>query len=127
LQAQSFSRLEDIEIVGALIYTGTDPAGKQLSSLFAGSDLVRHIIEDNSANVREILDRLTTAVKSVTLTYIIPETNLDCRTPSLISLGLKLPTFETPNLLAQRPGEPVRDRDRRALVMIFKEEIGASV
>ena len=42
---------------------GSDMAGRQLSGLFTGSSTFRQLIDDNDVNVREILDRLTVAVK----------------------------------------------------------------
>lgn len=50
-------------VIGALLYTGTDPAGKQLSAIFTGSDTVRQLIDVNETDVRMLLDQLTTAVK----------------------------------------------------------------
>jgi hypothetical protein len=42
---------------------GSDAAGQQLSTLFTGSPVFRQLIDENDVNVREILDRLRTAVK----------------------------------------------------------------
>lgn len=52
-------------VIGVLLYTGTDPAGKQLSAIrvFTGSDVVRELIEVNQTDVCALLDQLTTAVK----------------------------------------------------------------
>lgn len=50
-------------VIGALLYTGTDPAAKQLSAVFTGSDAVRQLIDVNETDVRTLLDHLTTAVK----------------------------------------------------------------
>jgi hypothetical protein len=50
-------------VVGALLYTGTDPAAKQLSAIFTGSDTVRKLIDTNETDVRTLLDQMTTAVK----------------------------------------------------------------
>jgi len=61
----SFSNLEDMEIIGAILYTGVDPAGRQLSAVFGGSKNIVNLINENETNIRLILDRLTTAVKYV--------------------------------------------------------------
>ncbi|KAI0245344.1 hypothetical protein BJV78DRAFT_1158716 [Lactifluus subvellereus] len=61
--SQSVENLYDIVVIGALLYVGDDAAGCQLSSLFTGSPIVRQLIDKNEVNVREILDRLTVAVK----------------------------------------------------------------
>jgi hypothetical protein len=55
--------LYGISVIGALIYLDNDAAGQQLSSLFTGSPVFRQLIDDNDVNVREILDRLRTAIK----------------------------------------------------------------
>jgi hypothetical protein len=52
-----------LEVVGAILYTGTDPAGRQLSTVFGGSDAIRDLINENEADVRTFLDKLTTSVK----------------------------------------------------------------
>ena len=50
-QAESWSNLEDIEVVGAVMYVGDDPAGAQTSGIFAGSENVRGYIDDNHVNI----------------------------------------------------------------------------
>ncbi|KIK10551.1 hypothetical protein PISMIDRAFT_78192, partial [Pisolithus microcarpus 441] len=42
--AEAWSNLEDIEIVGAVMYVGQDPEGHQTSGIFGGSDVVREFI-----------------------------------------------------------------------------------
>jgi ABC-type transporter Mla subunit MlaD len=54
-----------MEIISSILYTGIDPAGKQLSAVFAGLETVIEMINKNETNIRHILDLLTTAVKSV--------------------------------------------------------------
>lgn len=63
LKSQSVENLYDVVVIGALIYVGNDTAGRQLSTLFTGSPVFRQLIDENDVNVREILDRLTVAVK----------------------------------------------------------------
>ena len=65
MKAASYSNCEDLEVIGALIYTGQDGGAKQLSALFGGSDAVRKLIVNHQINVRELLDKLTTALKYV--------------------------------------------------------------
>jgi hypothetical protein len=50
-QAESWSNLEDIEVVGAVMYMGNDPAGAQTSGIFGGSDNVKGYIDDNHVNI----------------------------------------------------------------------------
>lgn len=62
-QAKTVTNLNEVEIVGAIIYTGNDPIGHQLSRIFTGSGLMRTLVNVNSANVQQWLDNLATAIK----------------------------------------------------------------
>ncbi|KAG1904965.1 uncharacterized protein F5891DRAFT_976545 [Suillus fuscotomentosus] len=53
--AESWSNLEDLEVVGAVMYIGDDPAGAQTSGIFGGSENVRGYIDDNHVNLRQML------------------------------------------------------------------------
>ncbi len=50
-------------MIGAILYTGTDPGARQASTLFGGNSLVKEMISANKTDVRKLLDQLTTAVK----------------------------------------------------------------
>lgn len=52
-----------IAIVGAVIYLGTDPGGRQSSGVFSGAPLVKGVLDKNLTNVKKIVDELTTACK----------------------------------------------------------------
>jgi hypothetical protein len=62
-QAESWSNLEDIEVVGAVMYVGDDPAGAQTSGIFGGSDNVKGYIDDNHVNIRHTLSNYTTVLR----------------------------------------------------------------
>ena len=62
-QAAAFHNLEQIEVVGAIVYTGTDAAARQTSTIFGGSSLVQDILSDTRSDVRKIIDRITTDIK----------------------------------------------------------------
>ncbi|KIO03322.1 hypothetical protein M404DRAFT_145884 [Pisolithus tinctorius Marx 270] len=47
--AEVWSTLEDIEIAGVVMYVGQDPAGRQTSGIFGGSDIIRKYINDPDA------------------------------------------------------------------------------
>ncbi|KAJ8582894.1 hypothetical protein M405DRAFT_867481 [Rhizopogon salebrosus TDB-379] len=61
--AESWSNLEDIEVVGAVMYVGNDPAGAQTSGIFGGSENVRGYIDDNHVNIRQMLSDYTTVLR----------------------------------------------------------------
>lgn len=65
LQAASYWNLNDILVIGAVLYTGTDPGARQASTLFGGNELVKEVISNHKTDVRKLLDQLTTAVKYV--------------------------------------------------------------
>jgi hypothetical protein len=53
--------LADIEVIGAILYVGTDPAARQKSSLFVGSPAAEKLI--GGQDIRKIIDQLTTMIK----------------------------------------------------------------
>jgi hypothetical protein len=63
IQAAAFHNLEEIEVVGAIVYMGTDAAARQTSALFGGSELIKDMLAANPKDVRTILDNITTAIK----------------------------------------------------------------
>ncbi|KAL6297841.1 hypothetical protein BKA93DRAFT_754609 [Sparassis latifolia] len=65
--AASYRNLTDMEVVGAILYVGTDAAGCQTSAIFGGSSAVKKLVEDNQVDVRKLIDDLTTAFKAIQL------------------------------------------------------------
>ena len=47
------------------MYVGDDPAGRQLSGIFGGSDMVRKFINDWGIDVRALMDKYTSIFKCV--------------------------------------------------------------
>ncbi|KAI5983323.1 hypothetical protein F5J12DRAFT_787887 [Pisolithus orientalis] len=58
-----WSNLEDIEIVGVVMYVGQDPAGYQTSGIFGGSETIRNFINENGIDVQSLMDKYTTIFK----------------------------------------------------------------
>jgi hypothetical protein len=50
----------DIEVVGIVIHTGTDPAARQLSGMFSGSDVARLLIDRHKTRVERLTDSIVT-------------------------------------------------------------------
>lgn len=100
--------MDEISIIGAILYRGLDPAGKQLSGLFTGSPVFRQLIDDNDLDVRKLLDRLMVALKYdllaithyafVLMTLSIEHLNL------LSSASTFLPSKPTHQLSGREPG-----------------------
>jgi hypothetical protein len=66
-QAAAYHNLNEIEVVGAIIYTGTDAAARQTSTIFGGLALVQDMLSDTRTDVCKILDRITVDIK-----YVLP-------------------------------------------------------
>ena len=45
------------------MYVGEDPAGRQLSGIFGGSDAVRKFINDRDIDVHALMDKYTSIFK----------------------------------------------------------------
>ncbi|KIO06251.1 hypothetical protein M404DRAFT_24983 [Pisolithus tinctorius Marx 270] len=61
--AEAWSTLEDIEIAGVVMYVGQDPAGRQTSGIFGGSDIIRKYINDHAIDVWGLMDKYTAIFK----------------------------------------------------------------
>lgn len=64
-QAEAVARANDIQLLGAVIYTGNNPAARQISAVFAGSDLCREVIDAHETSIRDVIDTITTELKYV--------------------------------------------------------------
>jgi hypothetical protein len=60
LQCQSYSCLDDIYVGGFVLYTGTAEVGQQAVGVFAGSPLLLDIVNKKQADIKELVDYLTT-------------------------------------------------------------------
>ncbi|KAI6137254.1 hypothetical protein F5141DRAFT_1060119 [Pisolithus sp. B1] len=61
--AEAWSNLEDIEIVGAAMYVGQDPAGHQTSGIFGGSEVIRDFINEKAIDIQGLMDKYTAIFK----------------------------------------------------------------
>ena len=64
-QAEAWCNLEEIQIIGVLMYVGKDPAGHQLSGIFGRSDIVRKFINNHGIDVCDLMDKYTSIFKYV--------------------------------------------------------------
>ncbi|KAG1848657.1 hypothetical protein F4604DRAFT_1935228 [Suillus subluteus] len=63
LSCQAYSRLEDIYVGGFVLYTGTAEAGQRAAGVFAGSPLILDLVNKKQADIKELIDYLTTVIK----------------------------------------------------------------
>ncbi|KAI6145460.1 hypothetical protein BKA82DRAFT_21328 [Pisolithus tinctorius] len=61
--AEAWSTLEDIEIAGVVMYVGQDPAGRQTSGIFGGSNIIQKYINEHAIDVRGLMDKYTAIFK----------------------------------------------------------------
>ncbi|KAI6016319.1 hypothetical protein BKA83DRAFT_4497947 [Pisolithus microcarpus] len=116
--AEAWSNLEDIEIIGTVMYVGQDPAGCQMSGIFGGSEVIRNFINENSIDVWALLDKYTAIFKCL-------------RNGDGIEAGL-IHTGSTGDLgtaldLCCHLKETVRDRNRRVFGSMMKEKLLAAL
>ncbi|KAI5999670.1 hypothetical protein EDD15DRAFT_2193701 [Pisolithus albus] len=116
--AEAWSNLEDIEIVGAVMYVGQDPAGRQTSGIFGGSDVVREFINAKALDVRGLMDKYTAIFKCLrngdgTEARLVDSSSAG---DAATALGLRCHIKETP-----------RDRNRRVFGSMMKEKLLAAL
>ncbi|KAI6127248.1 hypothetical protein F5141DRAFT_1060825 [Pisolithus sp. B1] len=56
-QAEAWSNLKDIKIIGVVMYVRQDPAGCQTSGIFGGSEVIRNFINEHGVNVWALMDK----------------------------------------------------------------------
>ncbi|KIM53375.1 hypothetical protein SCLCIDRAFT_31926 [Scleroderma citrinum Foug A] len=116
--AEAWCNLEEIEIVGVLMYVGEDPAGRQLSGIFGRSDMIRKFINDCSIDVRALMDKYTSIFKCLR--------NGDGSSISLLGSNSSMeldPVLE----LRCHPREIPRDWDRRIFGTMMREKLAAAL
>ncbi|KIO01261.1 hypothetical protein M404DRAFT_28803 [Pisolithus tinctorius Marx 270] len=115
---EAWSNLEDIEIVGAVMYVGQDPAGRQTSGIFGGSEMIRNFINENGIDVRSLMDKYTAIFKCLR-----NGDGADARVAGTGSIGDVGSALE----LRCRTKETPRDRNRRVFGSMMKEKMLAAL
>ncbi|KAI6010320.1 hypothetical protein EDC04DRAFT_2905980 [Pisolithus marmoratus] len=116
--AEAWSNLEDIEIVGAVMYVGQDPAGRQTSGIFGGSEAIRNFINENSIDVRALLDKYTAIFKCLRNGDGIDAGLVHAGSPGDLSTALELRCHVK---------ETSRDHNRRVFGSMMKEKLLAAL
>ncbi|KIJ58433.1 hypothetical protein HYDPIDRAFT_171271 [Hydnomerulius pinastri MD-312] len=65
--AEAYSNMNDLDIVGAVIYTGSDLAAHAGSSLFGRNDCVKTLVDNFHVDMHGIIDFLETSLKATKL------------------------------------------------------------
>ncbi|KAI6111409.1 hypothetical protein F5141DRAFT_1214913 [Pisolithus sp. B1] len=63
--AEAWSNLEDIEIVGVVMYIGQDPTGCQMSGIFGGSEVIRDFINEKAIDIQGLMDKYMAIFKCI--------------------------------------------------------------
>ncbi|KAF9233701.1 hypothetical protein BU15DRAFT_79862 [Melanogaster broomeanus] len=66
-RSEAYSNMNDLDIIGAVIYNGPDHAAHAGSSLFGGNNRVKTLIDNFQVDIRGLLDILETALKATKL------------------------------------------------------------
>jgi hypothetical protein len=114
--------MEEIEVIGAIVYTGPDAAARQTSTFFGGSQLFHKLLDDNAVDVRKVIDRITTYFKCVNRCAIISHLLTSPRSAELHKKGVQLASIIGVNV-ERRPGEARRDRDRRVFTAMMQDSL----
>ncbi|KAG1776145.1 hypothetical protein EV702DRAFT_1198450 [Suillus placidus] len=113
LSCQAYSHLEDIYVGGFVLYTGTEEAGQRAAGVFAGSPLILDLVNKKQADIKELMDYLTTIIKY---------NHID-DTASLPSFTRIMAPKFNPELLCEK-GEGTRDRNRCVAPIMMLEKFG---
>ncbi|KAI6010297.1 hypothetical protein BKA83DRAFT_4132797 [Pisolithus microcarpus] len=116
--AEAWSNLEEIEIAGVVMYVGQDPAGRQTSGIFGGSDMVRNFINQHAVDVRAQMDKYTSVFK-----YLRDGGSPEAGLPGTSSARGTDSSWE----LHCRMREIPRDRNRRVFGSMMKEKLMAAL
>ncbi|KAG2139152.1 uncharacterized protein EDB93DRAFT_1253077 [Suillus bovinus] len=111
--AAYWHRTYGIHIAGVAIFPGDEEAGHQASGLFAGSDMVKALINSHQLDIKCWLDEITTILKYKDL----EATHTKGKTFSLLP-----PSSTTPNSTLLCNGKPARDRNRKVVPMMISEK-----
>ncbi|KAF8834162.1 hypothetical protein BDN67DRAFT_1016791 [Paxillus ammoniavirescens] len=104
--ATTFCRLQNLHIFGFVIHTGVEEDSLQASGMWAGSPLVRKIIDENHMDLKRMIDWWTTVIKFAHI-----QDSEDGPSMPAIGSGCAVNLIE----YLCRAGEPVCDRNRRVL------------
>ncbi|KAG1776277.1 hypothetical protein EV702DRAFT_1198298 [Suillus placidus] len=111
--AAYWHRTHGIHIAGVAIFPGDEEAGRQASGLFAGSDMVKALINSHQLDIKRWLDELTTILKYKDL----EAAHAEGKTFSLLP-----PSSTTLNGTLLCNGKPARDRNRKVAPMMISEK-----
>ncbi|KAG1740125.1 uncharacterized protein EDB91DRAFT_1248452 [Suillus paluster] len=111
--AAYWHRTHGIHIAGVAIFPGDEEAGHQASGLFAGSDMVKALINSHQLDIKCWLDELTTILKYKDL----EAAHAEGKTFSFLPASSTAPNG---SLLCN--GKPARDRNRKVAPMMISEK-----
>ncbi|KAI6096863.1 hypothetical protein F5141DRAFT_1220442 [Pisolithus sp. B1] len=116
--AKAWSNLEEMEIVGVVMYVGQDPAGCQTSSIFGGSDMVRNFINQCTVNAHALMDKYTSIFK-----YLRDGSGPETGLPSTSSARGTDSSWELHCCIQEIP----RDQNHRVFGSMMKEKLVAAL
>ncbi|KAG0696431.1 hypothetical protein DFH29DRAFT_879347 [Suillus ampliporus] len=110
--ASYWYRTHRIHIAGITIYPGDEESGRQASGFFAGSNMVKALIDARQVDVKRLIDELTTILKYKDLETAQAEGK---------SLSFLPPPVAVPNAPLLHNGKSARDRNCMVAPVIISE------
>ncbi|KAG2109834.1 uncharacterized protein F5147DRAFT_772685 [Suillus discolor] len=105
-------RTHGIHVTGIVIYPGDEESGRQASGFFAGSDIVKALIDAQKVDAKHMIDEITTVLKYKDLEAAQAEGK---------NISFFLLPVQLPNGSLLRNGKSDRDRNRMVAPVIISE------
>ncbi|KAI6015822.1 hypothetical protein BKA83DRAFT_4498528 [Pisolithus microcarpus] len=112
--AQTWCNVENIHVFGCVIYSGNDEAARQAQGIFLGSSLCTQLAAERQTDVARLLDYLTAIIK-----YKILDSTATIPLPAFAMLS----GVPYDHVLALKPQESTRDRNRRVLPLVVMHKL----
>ncbi|KAI6095848.1 hypothetical protein EDD16DRAFT_1720460 [Pisolithus croceorrhizus] len=112
--AQTWCNVENIHVFGCVIYSGNDEAACQAQGIFAGSSLCMQLASERQTDIARLLDYLATIIK-----YKVLDSSVNVPLPTFSMLS----GISYDHVLALKPLEATRDRNRRVLPLVVMHKL----
>jgi hypothetical protein len=131
LKALYWHRTYGIHVAGIVIYPGDEESGRQASGFFAGSDIVKALIDAQRVDAKHMIDEITTILKWVfflvkgyiKLTYYRYK-DLEAAQAGGKNINFLPPAAPVANASLLRNGKSDRDRNRMVAPVVISEAFG---
>ncbi|KAG1845350.1 hypothetical protein F4604DRAFT_1688763 [Suillus subluteus] len=113
-----------IHVAGIVIYPGDEESGRQASGFFAGSDIVKALIDAQQVDAKHMIDEITTILKlhhpNILGIYYMYK-DLEAAQAAGKNIKFLPPPAPAPNASLLRNGKSDRDRNRMVAPVVISE------